>query len=365
MAGLLIIAIGATGLYANWNPRGWVRRYPFPALLVMAKFGNVSVVAELQRRYLKSDLSPRQEQRLVETALDKQNSLPAGFELREWLDLLVQLKQGGSLSEEQIDQYWAQAFHDAELVPRRRYRVGEQLVVGLVVDFRMEVENARIANERARSELLEKIYDIPQVELAKCRHDINAYGPDFLTCSFPYRFVHAGKDDVLIRANLVMDGRFWEGGAKVSKKVEITAPIEVVPADHVDPLTVVDDPAIKLELESLLSVDHQSSADSMGGPWVLQTYVVARQSLPCSIAADVFAENGETAEYVGTAYGWKGTRLVVSDIAPLPHERFGGKDLSLILQFNPQVARQTVDIVAVFSGDLRLKPVRIRAINDR
>lgn len=352
IASILLIAVTTTGIYVNARSVRWMAHYPFQFVSFMARRGDANAVSELWRRWQATELTSLQLKEVIRAGLDAQAGPRTDTSTRWWLMLLAEFDARQVLSAEERERYHAQIIHALDLKTVPRLREGEPLPVALTAAFR--------ARDLGFGELRQATVRIGESEhsmISEHRTSGHYLAPDRETHFFIHHQQKPGDYAVSFVFRIEMDD-FTQSRPNVSKEWIFSKNLEIIPREVSQHVSMTDPTGLNIgEVPWLSARPGLYSRSRLPGVTPVDTIeldLTARSILPWSIAFDVFAASNGMMSHLGTIYGWKDSRFVMSNLRPVNRSELSDDTLDLILRSNSAIADRTVDLHQVVNGEFRL-----------
>ncbi len=378
IAGVALLLFGVAGwgirIYGQANQVDWYRYYPAGMLNTAIADGDSKALDELDRRYFAGELSETAIVSYIRAALEMQGSEQRHPLNDPVMNLFCQMLKDGHVSKEEEQRFFQQLVHITMDV-RPRIRHGESLVIrqnlshrgGLNCNFPAFERNARVMlDERMVGEWTPEMYSGTTIgsgggSLTRWQdYDPNEIPPGTYVVTRTWEthvYSASGNGSAYIDPNAI------EPIAVLPFRC--TAPVEILPADAQDLVTMVNREGLQQVFERIITIDfnriyvYRSSKESevtinlnvRGGS------AGNGEKLPVAVAFDVIVRDGEEEHRLGGVYKAKGLVGNWGVIGNVP--ALDGDTIDIILRANPEVAKKSVDIYEIWGGELCFEDVRV------
>lgn len=352
MASILLIAATTTGIYVNVRSVRWLPHYPFQLVSFMGRRGDANAVSELWRRWRATELTSSQLRELILASLDAQAAPKTDATTPTWMMLLDEFDASGVLAAEEHGRFLAQMIHSLDLKTAHRLREGEKLPLALTPELRVR--------DFAQCTLRQGTVTIGRTKYSFApEHRFRA--PQLFLNAESQFFIDLNEKPGNYSAKFVLEVDITDMSMNqpiASRQWKFSRPLEIVSRDVSQQVSMIDPTGLNPGQAPWLSArPGLYSRNRVQGETPVDTIeldLTARSNLPLSIAFDVFAASNGMMSQLGTIYGWKDCRFVMSNLRPVDRSELDGDTLDLVLRSNSSIADRTVDLHQVINGEYRL-----------
>jgi hypothetical protein len=303
---------------------------------------------ELDRRQARGSLSASHRERLINLALTEQAKPKLGLLGRELIEFLGACEENGQLSEAQRKRFFEQMVR-VSLRVRSPVAIGDQVPYQIGWEgrgpdtWRMEYQSD--FEWEGRKERLAGASGFGSGGMATTLFIRAATrGRHRLTMDSQLRFFRRTDEDV-------ENERTAEAAAPPLHEhtVTHTAVFEVLERMPDDAIRLIDDASLAAPIRAALTPTqfvHRNDGQGFVGE------IEAIQPMSVGVAFDVFARLGENEYPIGSVYLQAGRSGAGFHVEALVPELAAVRQVDLILRSNPAVARQTVDMIQLWKGEL-------------
>ncbi len=324
------------------------RSKPLWLLRFEARNGGVATVAEvlseIERRISGKSLSDTDIAALIDTGLARQADDALDWPV-QWGDFIeVRRVDSNAVSDEQWRQYLREGV-ELSFKVRSRVRAGDKL------RYSLSLPRARFGSDRRVRIVFEAIeagdYSQPLSAINEVRADTDTAN-NFTSSGHLEVQLPPGEHELRVGATLQLIAGFgnaptdqWQG--------QFEANLTVVEADE-DTVTPVVRPSLTEALKQAIEIRSVSDTQNSDGS-VRMIGSVMLDELPIDVAFDIFMVHAGSEWHAG-AVMWGAGRGSLGMFAEQTFPGFDGDSIDVILRSNPQVARESLDMVEFWEGEL-------------